>query len=53
MIVTYHEAVGEHLDSIVSKRGSGELKIAEVAGEDLGGHGHDIVDHIDNDCRSG
>lgn len=24
-----------------------------MAGEDLSGHGHDVVDHVDDDSRSG
>lgn len=48
----YHEAVGKHLDASVAKRGGGEFKVTEVAGKDLGGHGHEIVDHVNNDSRS-
>jgi len=44
---TYHEAVGEDLDAGVAEGGGGELERAEVAREDLRGHGHEVVDHVD------
>lgn len=37
---------------IPNERGSSDLEVIEVAGEDLGGHGHDIVDHVNNNGRS-
>jgi len=40
------------LDAGVAKRGGGELEVTEVAGKDLGGHGHEIVDHVNNNSRS-
>lgn len=49
----YHEAVGEHLDAGVAEGGGGEFEVAEVAGEDLGGHGHEVVDEVDDDGRGG
>ena len=48
---TYHEAVGEDLDSGVAERGGGELEVPEVAGEDLRRHGHEVVDHVHHDRR--
>lgn len=52
-MITYHEAVGEDLDAIVAEGGGGELEVAKVAAEDLGGHGGDIVEEVDDDGRSG
>ena len=40
------------MDASVAKRGGSELKVTEVAGEDLGGHGHEVVDHVNNNSRS-
>lgn len=34
------------MDAGVSEGGGGELKVAEVAGEDLGGHRHEVVNHV-------
>lgn len=48
----YHEPIGEDLDAGVAERGGGELKVAELAGEYLGGHGHEVVDHVNHDRRS-
>jgi hypothetical protein len=48
-LITYHEAVGEYLDAVVSERSGGELQIAEVAAEDLGGHGGEVVDQVNDD----
>lgn len=48
----YHEAIGKDLDAIVAKRGGSKLKVTKVAGNDLGGHGHEIVDHVNNNSRS-
>jgi len=28
------------------------VEVTEVAGKDLGGHGHEIVDHVNNNSRS-
>lgn len=39
------------MDAIVTKRGGGELKIAEMAAKDLGGHGGDVVEQVNDDCR--
>ena len=47
----YHEAVGEDLDAGVAEGGGGELEVAEVAGEDLRGHGHEVVDHVHDHRR--
>jgi hypothetical protein len=47
----YHEAVGEHLDAVIAEGGGGELEVAEVAGEDLRGHGHEVVDHVHHHRR--
>lgn len=52
-IYTYHETISKDLDASVAERGGGEFKIAEMAGKDLGGHGHEVVDHVDHDSRSG
>lgn len=41
------------MDAAVAERGGGELKIAKVAGEDSGGQGHEIVDEVNEDSRSG
>lgn len=49
----YHEAIGEDLNAGVAEGSSGEFKIAEVAGEDLGGHGHEVVDHVDDNRGGG
>lgn len=49
----YHEAIGEDLDAGVAKGGGGEFEVAKVAGEDLGGHGHDVVDEVDEDGGGG
>nr|GMD37822.1 hypothetical protein CCACVL1_16155 [Ipomoea batatas] len=49
----YHETIGEDLNAGVAEGSGGEFKIAEVAGEDLGGHGHKVVDHIDDDGGGG
>lgn len=35
------------MDTGVTERSGGEFEITEVAGENLRGHGHDIVDEID------
>lgn len=48
---TYHETVGKDLDTSGAKGGSSELKITKVTREDLSGHGHDIVDHINDNSR--
>ena len=40
------------MDAIVAKRGGSKLKVTKVAGNDLGGHGHEIVDHVNNNSRS-
>ncbi|OMO75510.1 hypothetical protein CCACVL1_16155 [Corchorus capsularis] len=47
----YHETIGKNLDASVSEGGGGEFKITKVAGEDLGGHRHEIIDHINHDGR--
>lgn len=47
----YHETVGEDLDAGVAEGGGGELEIAKVTGEDLGGHRHEVVDHVNDNCR--
>jgi hypothetical protein len=53
--VTSHEAVGKDLDGGVAKRGSGKLGVnyrgARIK-EDLCGHGHDVVNHVNNNSRS-
>lgn len=49
----YHEAICEDLDAGVAEGSGGELEGTQVAGEDLGGHGHDVVDHVDDDGGSG
>lgn len=41
------------MDAAVAERGGGELEIAKVAGEDSGGQGHEIVDQVNEDSRSG
>ena len=41
------------MDAGVAERGGGELEIAEVAAEDLGGHGGDVVEQVDDDGGSG
>ena len=51
-LVTYQEAVGKDLDSIVAERGCSELKVTEMTDKDLGGHGHDIADHVNEDGRA-
>lgn len=48
----YHEPISENLDSCVAKRGSSEFEIAEMATEDLSGHGDDVVEQIHNDGRA-
>lgn len=53
MFCVYHEAVSQQLNPGVAEGGGGELKITEVAGEDLGGHRHEIVDHVNGDGRGG
>jgi hypothetical protein len=40
------------LDAGVAERSCGELEVTEVAGKDLGGHGHEVVDHVNNNSRS-
>jgi len=40
------------LDAIVSEGRSSEFEVAEVAGEDLCGHGHDVVEEVDDDGGS-
>jgi hypothetical protein len=40
------------LDAGVAERGGSKLEVTEVAGKDLGGHGHEIVDHVNNNSRS-
>ena len=52
MLVMYHDAIDKKLDTIVAKRGSSKFKIAEMATEDLGGHGGNTVEQVNNDCRS-
>lgn len=47
--VTYHDSIGENLDAIVAEGGGSQLKITKVACENLGGHAHDIVDHVNDD----
>ena len=49
----YHEAICEELDAAVAKGGGGELKVAEVAGEDSGGERHGVVDQVHKDRRRG
>jgi len=39
------------LDAVVAEGGGSEFKVTEVAGEDLRGHGHDVVDEVDNHRR--
>lgn len=48
---TYHEAVGEDLDTIVAERRSSELEVAEVAAEDLRRDGEHVVEHVHHDGR--
>ena len=40
------------MDAIVSEGRGGEFEVTEVAGEDLCGHGHDIVEEVDDDRGS-
>lgn len=47
-ICMYHETVGEDLDAVVAERSGGELEVAEMAAEDLGGHGGDVVEQVNN-----
>ena len=49
----YQKAIGKDLDTVVAEGGGGKFKVTEVAGEDLSGHRHEIVDHVDYDGRSG
>ena len=51
VVWSYHEAIGEDLDTGVAEGGGGEFEVTEVAAEDLGGHGHDVVDEVDDDGR--
>ena len=41
------------MDAIVAEPGGGELEFTEVAAKYLGGHGHDIVDHVHDDGGGG
>jgi hypothetical protein len=52
IIFMYHEAICKDLDAGVSERGGGKLEGTEVAGKDLGGHGHEVVDHVNDNSRS-
>lgn len=49
----YHEAISEELDATVAEGGGGELGTAKVAGEDTSGHGHEVVDDVNEDSGSG
>jgi hypothetical protein len=40
------------LDTGVAERGGSKLEVTEVSGKDLGGHGHEVVDHVNNNSRS-
>lgn len=53
MKTEYHEAIGEDLDTGVAEGGGSELEVTEVTGEDLSGHGHDVVDQVNDDGGSG
>lgn len=50
---TYHETVGKELDAAVAEGCCGELKVAQVAGEDAGGERHGVVDEVNQDCGEG
>ena len=49
--IIYDEAIGEDSNDPIVEGGGGELKVAKVVREDLGGHGHDIVEHVDDHKR--
>lgn len=46
----YHESIGENLNSIVTEGCGCKLKIAQMATEDLGGHGSNVVEQVYNHC---
>jgi len=37
------------LNTGVTKRSGGEFEVTEMAGEDLSRHGHEVVNHVDDD----
>ena len=48
----YHEAIGEELNATVAEIGRSEFEVSEVAGEGSSDEGHEVVDDINDDCRS-
>lgn len=51
-IQTNHETIGEELNATVAERRGGELEVSEVAGEHLGGHRHEVANHVDENHGS-